>query len=90
MRWATRCSTSTVGVALGRNSASVALHAVMTRQPITIREDQSLADALDSMYSNNFRHLPVVSEAGALVGACRLTAAVILTEVGVQKRAHGP
>ena len=68
----------------------MALHAVMTPQSITIREDQSLEDALDSMYSNTFPHLPVVSEAGALVGACRLTAAVILTEVGVQRRAHGP
>ena len=68
----------------------MALHAVMIPQPITIREDQSLADAADSMYSNNFRHWPVANEAGALVGACRLTAAVIRTEVGVQRRAHGP
>ena len=45
----------------------MALHAVMTPQSITIREDQSLEDALDSMYSNTFPHLPVVSEAGALV-----------------------
>jgi CBS domain-containing protein len=60
-------------VAVGRDPATVTLDQVMTRNPITIRADQSLAFALDTMFGNNFRHLPVLDHAGALVGlmSCR-------------------
>ncbi len=40
----------------------------MTELPVTVEVGLSLADALDRMYSDNVRHLPVVDEAGKLVG----------------------
>lgn len=40
----------------------------MTELPVTVEVGMSLADALDRMYSDNIRHLPVVDEAGSLVG----------------------
>ncbi len=40
----------------------------MTPLPVTVEVGMHLADALDRMYSDNVRHLPVVDEAGKLVG----------------------
>lgn len=40
----------------------------MTELPVTVEVGMSLADALDRMYSDNVRHLPVVNESGKLVG----------------------
>ena len=40
----------------------------MTPLPVTVELGLSLADALDRMYSDNIRHLPVVDEAGKAVG----------------------
>lgn len=41
---------------------------VMTENPRTIRETDSLADALDALETMQVRHLPVVDEDGNLVG----------------------
>lgn len=40
----------------------------MTALPVTIEMGMTLADALDRMYADNIRHLPVVDNAGKLVG----------------------
>lgn len=40
----------------------------MTPLPATVDSELSLADALDRMYADNIRHLPVVDEQGKLVG----------------------
>lgn len=40
----------------------------MTATPATVNEDLTLADAMDRMYADNIRHLPVVNDAGNLVG----------------------
>lgn len=40
----------------------------MTPLPATVDSELSLADAVDRMYADNIRHLPVVDEAGQLVG----------------------
>lgn len=40
----------------------------MTREPRTVREETSLAEALDLMEDHHFRHLPVVDPEGHLVG----------------------
>ena len=50
---------------------------IMTRNPMTIRSDQTLREALKIMEQNEFHHLPVLSEARHLVGIitdrdCRL------------------
>ena len=51
----------------------MAVAEVMTPNPHTIRTDSSLVKALDIMFENRFRHLPVVDEAGTLLGvmSCR-------------------
>lgn len=41
---------------------------VMTRDPITLRADASLADAIDIFQTRDIRHLPIVDEGGNLVG----------------------
>ena len=40
----------------------------MTEVPATIETGMPLGDALDRMYSDNIRHLPIVDEHGKLVG----------------------
>ena len=40
----------------------------MTPIPATVSDELTLADALDRMYSDNVRHLPVVDSNGVLVG----------------------
>jgi acetoin utilization protein AcuB len=40
----------------------------MTALPVTVEVGMSLGDALDRMYNDNIRHLPVVDETGKLVG----------------------
>ena len=41
---------------------------VMTKQPITIDPEAAVGTALDVMRSKHIRHLPVLDDAGALVG----------------------
>lgn len=40
----------------------------MTPLPVTVEVGMSLGDALDRMYTDNIRHLPVVDESGKLIG----------------------
>jgi acetoin utilization protein AcuB len=51
----------------------VTLAEVMSANPLTIRNDQPLVDALDIMFTRRFRHLPVVNASGDLIGvmSCR-------------------
>jgi len=60
-------------VAGGKDPATVTLEQVMTANPVTIGMERSLADALSLMFDNNFRHLPVMTSQGSLVGivSCR-------------------
>jgi acetoin utilization protein AcuB len=40
----------------------------MTPTPATVSTDLTLADAMDRMFADNIRHLPVVNDVGRLVG----------------------
>ena len=40
----------------------------MTELPVTVETGMRLSDALDRMFSDNIRHLPVVDETGKLAG----------------------
>lgn len=44
------------------------IHYHMTVSPVTVTPDQTVAEAIDLLQQNNFRHLPVVNEQGVLVG----------------------
>jgi CBS domain-containing protein/predicted CoA-binding protein len=40
----------------------------MTRNPVTVKAGDALKDALDKMKQGRFRHLPVIDDAGKLIG----------------------
>jgi CBS domain-containing protein len=54
--------------AKGLDMKSVKLKDVMTPNPVTIKEDTPVLQALEIMMNFGFRHLPIVDENGVLVG----------------------
>jgi CBS domain-containing protein len=57
-------------VARGRDRAAVA--DVMTRHPVTVRDDASVTDAAQLMADRQCRRLGVVDDAGAMIGVLSL------------------
>ena len=55
-------------VAAGRDPDKVRLAEVMTRDPDTLRPDDTAHDALQRMSKRGYRHLPVVDDSGRVVG----------------------
>ena len=55
-------------IALGRVPRAVAIEQVMTRDPVVLRHDDSLAVAINKMVMGLFRHLPLVDAAGRVDG----------------------
>ncbi|MEB3765822.1 MAG: CBS domain-containing protein [Desulfurococcales archaeon] len=55
-------------VARRRNPEKTLIRDVMTPNPVTVKPDESVAEALRIMSSLKVRHLPVVNDAGILVG----------------------
>jgi CBS domain-containing protein len=55
-------------VAGGRDPDKVKLADVMTRNPDTLRPEDSPHDALQRMSQGRYRHLPVVDDSGRVVG----------------------
>ena len=49
-------------VAEGRDPKSLKVSEVMTRDPLTVRPDDSLEFAMDLMKQHGFRHLPVCAD----------------------------
>jgi len=56
----------------GIEPRSLKVEDVMTRRPVTAREDETVTDALMKMRGIGVRRLPVVSAKGALVGILAL------------------
>ena len=54
--------------AKGLDPAKVRLEEVMTKDPVTIKEDTPVMQALEIMMNFGFRHLPIVDDNGVLVG----------------------
>ena len=54
----------------------VRLEDVMIRNPVTIRRDESLGEALRVMSEGGYRRLPVVDSQGILVGVVKVTGIV--------------
>jgi CBS domain-containing protein len=59
-------------VAEGRNAHSTRIRDVMTSRPKTIIEETPIESAIAMMRSGGFRRLPVVDQAGKLVGIVTL------------------
>lgn len=55
-------------IAAGRDPDKVRLAEVMTREPDTLRPEDSPHDALQRMSQRGYRHLPVVDDSGRVVG----------------------
>jgi CBS domain-containing protein len=51
-----------------RKAAGARVGELMSAPPVTIRPDQSLAEAATRMYRHGVKRLPVIDEAGVLVG----------------------
>lgn len=88
-------------LARGADGMSVLVHEVMSDTPKCVREDTPLEAALTVMRSGPFRRVPVVDDAGKLVGLLSLddvldllaeefgAIGALLREAGPQALAHG-
>jgi CBS domain-containing protein len=56
----------------GTDAKSTSIAEVMTAEPVTISSDTALKDAAEIMFQKWFRHLPVVSPDGNVVGVISL------------------
>ncbi|MGH2699021.1 MAG: CBS domain-containing protein [Actinomycetota bacterium] len=56
----------------GIDAKSTSIAEVMTAEPVTISSDTALKDAAEIMFQKWFRHLPVVSPDGRVVGVISL------------------
>jgi CBS domain-containing protein len=56
----------------GIDAKSTSIAEVMTAEPVTISSDTALKDAAEIMFQKWFRHLPVVSPDGSVVGVISL------------------
>jgi CBS domain-containing protein len=72
-------------VAEGREPKSVSLRDVMTRNVVTIPPETSLHDAARIMFEHWFRHLPVVSEGGEILGVISLRDLLTLVAEGMDE-----
>ncbi len=73
--------------ARGLDPSGTRLRDVMTRNPLTIRENETVRKALDMMIHFGFRHLPVVDPEGRLVGviSIRDLSRALASEVDVEE-----
>lgn len=69
----------------GHDPKSVSLRDAMTTNPVTIRPDTPLRDAAEIMFDKWFRHLPVVTDAGQLVGVISLRDLLVLVAQGLEE-----
>jgi CBS domain-containing protein len=65
-------------LAAGRDPGTTLVGDVMTRNPQTIQEDDSIESSLSRMRSGRFRRLPVLDRAGTLVGLLSLDDVIML------------
>ena len=55
-------------IAAGHAPRAVAIEQVMTRDPVVLRHDDTLAVAIHKMVMGSFRHIPLVDAAGRIDG----------------------
>lgn len=69
------------------NPLTVKIEDVMTRQPVTVRADDSLDEVVDLMAKNQLRRLPVIDKDGAIIGIIA-QADVATRTAGFEKTGH--
>ena len=63
-------------------------HQIMTRKVITVKADTSIRDAANLMLKNHISGLPVVDEAGRLIGIVSEGDFLCRSEIGHANTAH--
>ena len=72
----------------GNDPAACRLGDVMTKDPVTIDPDTQLRDAAEIMFTKWFRHLPVVTPEGKVVGIISLRDILSLVAQGMNEPDH--
>lgn len=72
-------------VGAGRDPKQVSLREVMTTSVVTIGPETGLKDAAEIMFQKWFRHLPVVTEQGKVVGIISLRDLLALVAEGMEE-----
>jgi CBS domain-containing protein len=75
-------------VAAGSDARSTPVSAIMTKNPMVTRDSTSATEALNTMVTRGFRHLPVCNEEGDVVGLLDI-AKVFYEALEKLERAHG-
>lgn len=75
-------------VAAGVDARSTPVRDIMTRSPMVTRDTTSATEALNTMVTRGFRHLPVCNEEGDVVGLLDI-AKVFYEALEKLERAHG-
>lgn len=75
-------------VAGGLDARNTPVSAIMTRSPMVTRDSTSATEALNTMVTRGFRHLPVCNEEGDVVGLLDI-AKVFYEALEKLERAHG-
>lgn len=68
----------------GQDPKSVSLRDAMTRDVVTVRPDSSIREAAQIMFDKWFRHLPVTTDDGAVVGIISLRDLLTLVARGME------
>ncbi|MGH2729856.1 MAG: CBS domain-containing protein [Actinomycetota bacterium] len=69
----------------GNDPKNVSLRDVMTKDVVTVAPDVTLREAATIMFEKWFRHLPVVNQAGTVLGIISLRDLVTLLAQGMQE-----
>lgn len=75
-------------VGAGQDPKSVSLRDVMTKDPVTVDPDSSIQDAAKIMFDKWFRHLPVTTGDGKIVGIISMRDLLTLVSQGMEEPAH--
>jgi len=72
----------------GQDPKSVTIRDVMTPDPVTVSPDSSIQEAARIMFDKWFRHLPVASSDGTVVGIISLRDLLTLVAQGMDEPSH--
>ena len=75
-------------VGSGQDTKNVSLRDVMTRDPVTVDPDSTIQEAARIMFDKWFRHLPVTTGDGSVVGIISLRDLLSLVAEGMEEPAH--
>lgn len=72
----------------GQDPKLVSIRDVMTKDPVTVDPDSSIQDAAKIMFDKWFRHLPVTTADGRVVGIISLRDLLSLVAQGMEDPSH--